>query len=98
MEIKYNCKPSLALEEQEDNFNYLRLTKSELIAESNKLVSIRKNFIKSVQSSKRNIDIKDHSAKSKIDGARVTGKDKRSGRKVTTINSKIRQNQQKIDC
>ncbi len=90
----FNTKPSIALKEKDSFINDLKKKKNENMKELNKLKKYREIEKNNIQTSKKrlskkNINPKDHSTAAKIDGARISGKDKKAGDKISTINSKI---------
>ena len=98
----FNTKPSIALKEKDLFLNDLINKKTENIKELNKLKKYRDVEKNNVQTSKKrlskkNINPKDHSTAAKIDGARITGKDKKAGDKISTINSKIERKTKEVE-
>ncbi len=98
----FNTKPSVALKEKDLFINDLKKKKSENIKELNKLKKYREIEKNNIQTSKKrlskkNISPKDHSTAAKIDGARITGKDKKAGDKISTINSKINKKAKEVE-
>ncbi len=96
--ISFDCKPSMALEQRELELNNLRKQFEKKNSEINKLIKIRNREKKTFEEgqkklSKKGLAKKDFSAKSKIDGARITSKDKKPGQKISKLSKQIKDKQ-----
>lgn len=99
--IYYDTSPSIALKEREKTIEYYRREKGKEYQKLKKIKNLRAKQLENVQKSKsrlskRNIDVKDHSTKAKIDGARLTSKDKKMSKKITQMNNLIDKSTAKI--
>lgn len=96
--ISFDCKPSTALEQRDLEIKNIRKQFEKQNSELNKLKRIHNNEKSSFEKnqkklSKKGLDKKDNSAKSKIDGARITSKDKKPGQRLSALSSEIEKKQ-----
>ena len=96
--ITFDCKPSIAIKQRDLEIQNLRNNFEKKNSEINKLKKIHKQekkvFLESQKKlSKKGLAKKDFSAKSKIDGARITSKDKKPGQRLSKLSSEIKKKQ-----
>lgn len=96
---KFSCPPSKAIEEtsrihQSLLGSYQQHTKRQAKLKQEKQRRSEHAAKQDRINTKRNIDPKDHDAKGRIDGARVSGKDKIAGQLSNQLNARLRNAQQ----
>lgn len=99
--LNYECKPSLAIKQRKREIEFINKQKDSKISDIAKLKKMKEREYQIIQKSKnklskKNLDKKDFSTKSKIDSARITAKDKKPGLKLTSINNEILRASEKL--
>lgn len=96
---KFTCAPSLAMEETSRMHHsllvsYQQHAKREAKLRQEKRTRAAHAAKQDTMNTKRNIDPKDHDAKGRIDGVRVSGKDKVAGKLSNQLNARLKRTEQ----